>query len=162
MANLIGTLNEARVRILSFLINCLRHLKLYKVCAWQYLDKCFKFKVYQNPCSFLLYFFPIKECPGLCWYRGKIRKQIRKKIYAFLYFLKKYGKFRSILIGHFIKHKHLISKEWSPRKGNSWQEWKTVILYSYMELLKQELNGKDENWGIIVKGTTMYFRRIRG
>ena len=36
----------------------------------------------------------------------------RKSIFGFSYISMKYGKFWSLLPGHFIKHKHLISEEW--------------------------------------------------
>ena len=64
----------------------------------------------------LLYFFP-NECPGQCRHRpghslGEKQSCMKwkKQLWVFVYM--KYGKFWSILVGHFIKHKPLKSEEW--------------------------------------------------
>ena len=63
----------------------------------------------------LLNFYP-NEFPGLCWHRPghsleeKIKyHEMEKKLNVF----QKYGKYWSISLSHFIKHKPLISEEWT-------------------------------------------------
>ena len=89
------------------------------------------FLEYKKPCSsfffkfhFVLLYFSPNECPGLCWRRlghslGKTIKlhemKNEKKYTGFrLFVYQKCGKFWSILLGHFIKHKPLISEECLP------------------------------------------------
>ena len=67
----------------------------------------------------LLNFFP-KEYPGLSWHRqgyslggkNKVARNAKLKIYV-IFIFQKYGKFWSVFLEYFIKHKCLISEEWN-------------------------------------------------
>ena len=95
--------------------------------AWRNASKFTIFLEYENPCICSLFrfsfcatlFFPLMNV--LVWHRSehssgeKIKYlQNEKKNYTCLFIFQKYSKFWNVLpIGHFIKHKPLIFKEWS-------------------------------------------------
>ena len=88
--------------------------------------------------------------------------KMKKTIWVFLF--QKYGKFWIILLCHFIKHKPLISEEWSTIKNHTPCVYcKFIFRYSY-KIIAQPLvaaHSKVRPVFIYVSAETMNFRQWR-